>query len=125
MTSSVSLPLVVWHGFSNPNITCIAYSHPNIYAGQRDGHIWVYTIKDNSLQYKLLLVGHKKPIVALCILNTKVDSKAEDVLISASDDGEIIRWNAADGRCQVVNPNGFFGIPCALKVFPQVKLKER
>ena len=66
-----------------------------------------YTIKDNSLQvmkqdvytfifqlyqhyrkqYKLLLVGHKKPIVALCILNTKVDSKAEDVLISASDDG--------------------------------------
>lgn len=50
MTSSVSLPLVVWHGFSNPNITCIAYSHPNIYAGQRDGHIWVYTIKDNSLQ---------------------------------------------------------------------------
>lgn len=37
---------------------------------------------------------------------------------------EIIRWNATDGRCQAVNPNGFFGIPRALKVFPQFSSQD-
>jgi hypothetical protein len=49
MASSVSLPLVVWQNFINPNTTCVASSYPNVYAGQKDGHIWVYTLsKDNS-----------------------------------------------------------------------------
>lgn len=32
---------------------------------------------------------------------------------------EIARWNASDGRCQAVNPTGFYGIPRLLKVFAQ------
>jgi hypothetical protein len=48
MASSVSLPLVVWHNFSNPNTTCITCSYPNVYAGQKDGHIWVYTLSEHD-----------------------------------------------------------------------------
>ncbi|KAL7324428.1 hypothetical protein PS15p_209621 [Mucor circinelloides] len=124
MASSVSLPLVVWHNFSNPNTTCIATSYPNVYAGQKDGHIWVYTLSQQdppTIQHKFLLVGHKSAIVALCVVKTETDAllKTEDVLISASEDGEIARWNASDGRCQAVNPTGFYGIPRLLKVFTQ------
>ncbi|KAG1455984.1 hypothetical protein G6F46_007924 [Rhizopus delemar] len=121
MASSLSLPLVVWHGLSNPNITCITYSHSNIYTGQKDGHIWVYTFKDNFIQHKLLLVGHKKAVVALCVMQTESDCPSKvDILLSAAEDGEIIRWNALDGKCQAVNPNGFIGVPRALKVFSQI-----
>lgn len=125
MASSVSLPLVVWHNFSNPNITCITTSYPNVYAGQKDGHIWVYTLSEQqdipTIKHKFLLVGHKSAIVALCVIKTETDAllKTEDVLISASEDGEIARWNASDGRCQAVNPTGFYGIPRLLKVFTQ------
>jgi hypothetical protein len=38
---------------------------------------------------------------------------------------EITRWNASDGRCQAVNHTGFYGIPRLLKVFTQVKEKQR
>lgn len=48
MASSVSLPLVVWHNFTNPNTTCITSSYPNVYAGQKDGHIWVYTVSESN-----------------------------------------------------------------------------
>lgn len=48
MASSVTLPLVVWHNFSNPNTTCITTSYPNVYAGQKDGHIWVYTLSEQQ-----------------------------------------------------------------------------
>ncbi|GAN10288.1 conserved hypothetical protein [Mucor ambiguus] len=125
MASSVSLPLVVWHNFSNPNTTCITTSYPHVYAGQKDGHIWVYALSQEqdtpTLQHKFVLVGHKAAIVALCVLKTETDAflKTEDVLISASEDGEIARWNASDGRCQAVNPTGFYGIPRLLKVFTQ------
>ncbi|KAI8979974.1 hypothetical protein BDB01DRAFT_837012 [Pilobolus umbonatus] len=59
-------------------------------------------------------------------MKTETDalSKSEDVLISASEDGEITRWNASDGRCQAVNPNGFYGIPRLLKVFSQFSDKH-
>jgi hypothetical protein len=30
-----------------------------------------------------------------------------------------------DGKCQAVNPNGFIGVPRALKVFSQVKKMKR
>lgn len=91
MASSVSLPLVVWHGLSNPDITCTTYSHSTIYAGQKDGHIWVYNLKNNStLEHKLLLIGHKKAVVALCITQIETDTSLNaDVLISAAEDGNL------------------------------------
>ncbi|KAI8637841.1 hypothetical protein BD408DRAFT_374442 [Parasitella parasitica] len=129
MASSVSLPLVVWHSFANPSATCITTSYPNVYAGQKDGHIWVYTLSEQdppTIQHKFLLAGHKSAIVALCLVKTETGAllKTEDVLISASEDGEIARWNASDGRCQAVNPTGFYGIPRLLKVFTQFSDKH-
>ncbi|KAL0073472.1 WD40-repeat-containing domain protein [Phycomyces blakesleeanus] len=124
MASSVSLPLVVWHGFSNPNTTCLISSYPNVYAGQKDGTILVYTFSKTNpslLQHALVLIGHKTSVAALCIVKTETDaiSDREDVLISASEDGEVARWNTSDGRCLTSNPNGFFGVPSQLKVFRQ------
>ncbi|RUS17690.1 hypothetical protein BC937DRAFT_89609 [Endogone sp. FLAS-F59071] len=62
-----------------------------------------------KLRHKLLLVGHKAPVVALCLTQTETDTlgKTEDILISASEDGEVIRWNVADGRCLATNANAF------------------
>ncbi|KAI8333781.1 hypothetical protein EDC96DRAFT_17899 [Choanephora cucurbitarum] len=73
-----------------------------------------------------MLVGHKSPVVALCVLKAETDalSKSENVLISASEDGEIARWSALDGRCQAVNPAGFHGVPRFLKVFPRFSEKH-
>jgi hypothetical protein len=38
---------------------------------------------------------------------------------------EIARWNTKDGRCQAVNPDGFFGTPTQLKVFAEVRINMR
>ncbi|KAG2178058.1 hypothetical protein INT43_003311 [Umbelopsis isabellina] len=54
----------------------------------------------------------------MCLAKTETDSisRTDDVLISGSEDGQIIRWNAADGRCLAANAQGFFGIPHSLHV---------
>ncbi|ORY97433.1 hypothetical protein BCR43DRAFT_239059 [Syncephalastrum racemosum] len=120
MSSSISLPLVVWHNFVNPHTTCLVSHYPYVYAGQKDGQIWAYAITDNnlSLQHRFLLVGHKAPVVALTIIpSEKSSASSESFLISAAEDGEIARWSAADGRCLAVNPKGFFGVPHDLKYF--------
>lgn len=38
---------------------------------------------------------------------------------------EIARWDTKDGRCQAVNPDGFFGTPTQLKVFNEVRINIR
>ncbi|KAI7885769.1 WD40 repeat-like protein [Lichtheimia hyalospora FSU 10163] len=127
MATTISWPLVVWHNFSNPTTTCVTCSYPNVYAGQRDGHIWVYTMHNaEQLQYKLLLVGHRAPIAALCVIKggqraNDLTATSDDILVSASEDGEIAQWNASDGRCLGVNAKGFLGVPTDLKLFSQAK----
>ncbi|KAI8388612.1 WD40-repeat-containing domain protein [Radiomyces spectabilis] len=122
MASSISLPFVIWHNFTNPNTTSLACNPPHVYAGQKDGHIWVYqmSLDPPTLQHKFLLVGHKAPVVALCVIKNHTNSLSnDDVLISAAEDGEIARWSVVDGRCQAVNNSGFMGVPRYLKVFKQ------
>ncbi|CAO3619841.1 unnamed protein product [Cunninghamella blakesleeana] len=121
-TPSLYLPLVSWHKYSNPNTTTLLYHYPHVYAGQKDGHIWVYTLQGMNLKNKYLLTGHTAAITTLCILRTdtsdnSTQSNTEDILFSADENGEIARWNTVDGQCQVVNNNGYFGIPYQLKVF--------
>ena len=38
------------------------------------------------------------------------------MLVSASEDGEVILWNVADGRCISTNPHAFDGIPTDLRM---------
>ncbi|ORZ11171.1 hypothetical protein BCR42DRAFT_421704 [Absidia repens] len=128
-SASLYLPLVSWHHYTNPTTTTLVYRHPYVYAGQKDGHIWVYTLDKASLtlKHKYLFTGHKAAITALCILKSpdadtpsNNNNATEDVLLSADETGEIARWNTMDGRCQAVNPNGFFGTPTQLKVFDKI-----
>ncbi|KAI9307901.1 hypothetical protein BJ944DRAFT_261192 [Cunninghamella echinulata] len=121
-TPSLYLPLVSWHKYSNPNTTTLLYHYPHVYAGQKDGHIWVYSLEGMNLKHKYLLTGHTAAVTALCILQTTTSdsftqSNTEDILFSADENGEIARWNTLDGQCQVVNSKGYFGIPYQLKVF--------
>lgn len=53
MSSSISLPLVVWHNFVNPHTTCLVAHYPYVYAGQKDGQIWAYAITDNNLSLQV------------------------------------------------------------------------
>ncbi|KAI9258285.1 WD40-repeat-containing domain protein [Sporodiniella umbellata] len=126
MTSPISLPLVTWQSFCNPTVTCTVYSNSTLYTGQKDGHIWAYSLKDCfTLKHKMLLVGHKKAVVAMFITQMNIESSSlTEVLLSASEDGEIIRWNASDGKCQAVNYNGFLGIPRSIKVFPELSTQD-
>ncbi|KAI8080052.1 uncharacterized protein BX664DRAFT_286560 [Halteromyces radiatus] len=126
-SASLYLPLVSWHQYTNVNTTTttLLYHHAHVYAGQKDGHIWVYTLdkQTSSLRHKYLLTGHKAAITALYIFNSTDTPYAtnnngnQDILVSADETGEIARWDTTDGRCQVVNPHGFFGCPTQLKVF--------
>ncbi|KAI8342820.1 hypothetical protein BC941DRAFT_149047 [Chlamydoabsidia padenii] len=85
-SASLYLPLVNWHHYTHPTTTTtLLYSHPYVYAGQQDGHIWVYTIdKETGLQHKYLLTGHKAAITALCIIKS---TDTEDSLLSADETG--------------------------------------
>ncbi|KAI8142674.1 hypothetical protein BJV82DRAFT_613847 [Fennellomyces sp. T-0311] len=126
MTSAIAWPLVVWHNFSNPITTCLTSSYPNVFAGQKDGHIWIYTLHNDRVRHKLLLTGHKAAIAALCVIKAEsktgdVLSTSDDILISAAEDGEIARWSISDGRCLGVNAKGFLGVPRQLKTFSQFK----
>ncbi|KAG2219959.1 hypothetical protein INT45_002173 [Circinella minor] len=122
MTSPISWPLVVWHNYSNPITTCLTSNYPYIFAGQKDGHIWIYTLHNELIRHKLLLVGHKAPITALCVIhNSETKNGNNDILISAAEDGEIARWNISDGCCLGVNAKGFLGVPRQLKIFNQFR----
>ncbi|CAO3669477.1 unnamed protein product [Umbelopsis ramanniana] len=131
MASSLVVPIAVWHNFPNLHTTCLISRWPHVFAGQNDGTIWVFSLSasDNGafeLSYKLLLLGHGTRVVAMCLATTETDSvsRTDDVLISASEDGQIIRWNAADGRCLAANSQGFFGIPRSLHVRSNVTNDE-
>ncbi|KAM3583828.1 hypothetical protein VKS41_003799 [Umbelopsis sp. WA50703] len=123
MASSLVVPIAVWHNLPNLQTTCLISRWPHVFAGQNDGSIWVFSLartNDGNVQlsYKLLLLGHSTRVVTMCLAITETDSisKTDDVLISGSEDGQIIRWNAADGRCLAANAQGFFGIPHSLHV---------
>jgi hypothetical protein len=43
-SASLYLPLVNWHHYTHSTTTTtLLHSHPYVFAGQQDGHIWVYT----------------------------------------------------------------------------------
>ena len=53
MTSPISWPLVVWHNYSNPITTCLTSTYPYVFAGQKDGHIWIYTVHNELVRVRV------------------------------------------------------------------------
>ncbi|KAG0324681.1 hypothetical protein BGZ99_001567 [Dissophora globulifera] len=66
-----------------------------------------------------MLIGHNSRVTALEAMLVEGDTKStrEWILISASEDGEVKKWNLADGRCLQSNPGAFIGVPEYLGVF--------
>ncbi|KAJ1557879.1 hypothetical protein HK096_004842, partial [Nowakowskiella sp. JEL0078] len=63
------------------------------------------------------LVGHKVAVVALCLASIDVDANAgvDNVVLSASRDGEVAMWDLADGRPLHVNSVAFAsGLPTTI-----------
>ncbi|KAI9138814.1 hypothetical protein BKA69DRAFT_1127055 [Paraphysoderma sedebokerense] len=70
---------------------------------------------------KLLLAGHNTPVSAICI--TTVDSELtsegiDTVLVTGSEDGELIMWNLIDGQSLQINSSGFSGAITSMQPSP-------
>ncbi|KAJ2449575.1 hypothetical protein EV183_004819 [Coemansia sp. RSA 2336] len=109
--SSLKLRLVSWNEAANPTrtrVTAVAAYRDGVACGHADGTIWLYDIiaaakdtNDFELHPKCLLSAHQSPItlIKLAELSSPSPEGHEDTLISVSDDGDVIVWSAADGRC--------------------------
>ncbi|OZJ06908.1 hypothetical protein BZG36_00016 [Bifiguratus adelaidae] len=71
-----------------------------------------------EFRFKMVLLGHKNPISALLVIHLGGDAvdAGGDTLVTASEDGTIMSWNVADGRCIAVNECGFIGSPRKLSL---------
>ncbi|CAG8513662.1 17229_t:CDS:10, partial [Funneliformis caledonium] len=121
-SSSLIVPLVFWNKLPTAPVTTVAYKEGHIVTGLKDGHIWIYRciISEQGtlqLQHKVLCVGHESPITALTIVKGQTDGCAENdhVVISASEDGDVIKWCLLDGRCLMSISRAFDGIIKSLK----------
>ncbi|KAF8942231.1 WD repeat-containing protein 7 [Haplosporangium gracile] len=139
-SASLSIPIAFWSQ-STPTATisatlaCEGY----VVAGLEEGLIWVFKAtcgptdalsvagpppKDIvSLEPCTLLVGHSSRVTALQSMHVEGDTKStcEWILISASEDGEVKKWNLVDGRCLQSNPFAFIGVPTYLGVISTVE----
>ncbi|KAF9912668.1 hypothetical protein EC991_009404 [Linnemannia zychae] len=139
-SASLSIPIAFWNQSAptaavSATLACEGY----VVAGLEEGHIWVFkatcgpmnaqpsaagSSKDVvSLEPCTLLVGHGSRITALQSMHVEGDTKAtsEWILISASEDGEVKKWNLVDGRCLQSNPHAFIGVPTYLGVINTVE----
>ncbi|CAI2168335.1 5427_t:CDS:10 [Funneliformis geosporum] len=121
-SSSLIVPLVFWNKLPTAPVTTVAYKEGHIVTGLKDGHLWIYRcIIDEQgtlqLQHKVLCVGHESSITALTIVKGQTDGCAENdhVVISASEDGDVIKWCLLDGRCLMSIHRAFDGIIKSLK----------
>ncbi|KAF9547277.1 hypothetical protein EC957_008626 [Mortierella hygrophila] len=134
-SASLSIPIAFWSQ-STPTATisatlaCEGY----VVAGLEEGLIWVFKATCGptdagppedivSLEPCTLLVGHSSRITALQSMLVEGDTKStcEWILISASEDGEVKKWNLVDGRCLQSNPFAFIGVPTYLGVISTVE----
>ncbi|CAG8601908.1 990_t:CDS:10, partial [Dentiscutata erythropus] len=69
------------------------------------------------LNHKVLCIGHKSAITALTITEGQTDGCVGNnyVLISASEDGEVMKWCLLDGRCLMCIPKAFDGTIRSIK----------
>ncbi|RIB08804.1 hypothetical protein C2G38_318243 [Gigaspora rosea] len=121
-SSSLVVPLVLWNRLPSSPVTTVVYKEGHVATGLKDGFIWIYRcIVDEQgviqLQHKVLCIGHKSAITALTITEGHTDGCVGNnyVLISASEDGEVMKWCLLDGRCLVCIPKAFDGMIRSIK----------
>ncbi|KAF9128820.1 WD repeat-containing protein 7 [Mortierella sp. 14UC] len=139
-SASLSIPIAFWsQNAPTATISATLACEGYVVAGLEEGHIWVFKATCGptnaqppaagpptdvvSLEPYTLLVGHSSRITALQSMHVEGDTKAtcEWILISASEDGEVKKWNLVDGRCLQSNPYAFIGVPTYLGVINTVE----
>ncbi|KAI8801576.1 hypothetical protein BJ742DRAFT_684998 [Cladochytrium replicatum] len=132
--TSLLLPLACWMDVpcaSGARVTATAVSEDgrNVVAGFTNGHIWIYDFSGGpgaalnsknatKLSPKVYLVGHRAAVAVIKLARVEIDSPAltDNVVISASSDGEVVMWDIADGRCLQLNSTAFVGHPTSLHI---------
>ncbi|RHZ79438.1 hypothetical protein Glove_146g51 [Diversispora epigaea] len=121
-SSSLTVPLALWSHLPTAPATTLAYKEGHIVTGLKDGKIWIYRctvndLGDLQLQHKVLCIGHKSAITALIIIESQTDGCSGNnyVIISASEDGEVMKWCLLNGRCIMCVTRAFDGIITSIK----------
>ncbi|KAK9721558.1 hypothetical protein K7432_003301 [Basidiobolus ranarum] len=125
-SAALSVHLAQWNKIPESFIEVIASDGDNLVAGHRDGRIWIYSLQylDSHitpvLKYKAYLIGHKTPVTSLDFLQIENDVEGrEQVLLSMSEDGELMKWSLTDGRCLQCTSKYFDGKMDNMIVFPK------
>ncbi|CAG8613581.1 31784_t:CDS:10, partial [Racocetra persica] len=112
----------LWNRLPSSPVTTVVYKEGHVATGLKDGFIWIYRcIVDEQgalqLQHKVLCIGHKSAITALTITEGPTDGCVGNnyVLISASEDGEVMKWCLLDGRCLAGTPKALDGMIRSIK----------
>ncbi|ORX92472.1 WD40 repeat-like protein [Basidiobolus meristosporus CBS 931.73] len=127
-SAALSVHLAQWNKVPDSFIEVIACDGDNLVSGHRDGRIWIYSLNNSasnqelSLKYKAYLIGHKAPVTSLDFLQIENDVEGrEQVLLSMSEDGEIMKWSLTDGRCLQSASKSFDGKMSNMVVFPKAE----
>ncbi|KAI9340413.1 hypothetical protein DFJ73DRAFT_845096 [Zopfochytrium polystomum] len=121
MTSFV-FPVASWcHSPSGAILRAVASENGKHVVTVLDGgRLWINSLDPVSakLEPTIFLVGHRSPISALLLCKIEVDGPAtdENIIISASEDGEVIMWDIGDGRALQANPKAYPGVPTSVAI---------
>ncbi|KND01153.1 uncharacterized protein SPPG_04244 [Spizellomyces punctatus DAOM BR117] len=124
--TSLILPVACWLSTpfsSSCTVTALTTCDDGstIVLGMDGGVGWIFAVDEGKaleLRPKTLLSGHKSPITAIALGKIEVEGVArkENIILTASEDGEVIMWDIADGRCLQANQEAFPGSVTGIKM---------
>ncbi|KAI8824039.1 uncharacterized protein EV422DRAFT_564745 [Fimicolochytrium jonesii] len=125
MTSLIA-PLGCWLSspFDSSSVVTAAAATEDgcvVVAGFESGVAWIFAADQEEpfmLRPKVLLAGHRSSICVITLAKIEVEgaAKKENIILTASEDGEVVMWDITDGRCLQANPEAFSGVMTAMKM---------
>ncbi|KAL7749630.1 hypothetical protein RI367_004856 [Sorochytrium milnesiophthora] len=124
------LPVACWsHHAPDATITHLTptASGTHIVACMANGLSWVLRLGRDSttgamvIRPKVLLVGHQQAVRTATVATQDVDVGAageEEVIVTASESGDLIMWNVMDGQCVQMNARVLDGVPLSVQTAP-------
>ncbi|KAI9092699.1 hypothetical protein DFS34DRAFT_287308 [Phlyctochytrium arcticum] len=122
--TSLILPVASW--LSSPFATACEISTvvsaedgKTIVLGTNSGIVWTFRRNQaGQWQPKVMLCGHKSQVTAITLGKIEVEGVAsgENIIFTASEDGEVIMWDLFDGRCLQANAEAFAGTITGVKM---------